>query len=82
MLYLSRGKDQKVDPSNLEDHFPIWIGILGLVVVYALFLLFEKINKKDIERPGEEVIIPYSDFSNNPFENDFRINNDSPTTLS
>ena len=81
MLYLSRGKDQKVDPSNLDERFPIWIGLLGLVVLFALFLLFEKINRKDIDRPGEEVLIPYSDFSNNPFENDLRVNNDSPTTL-
>jgi hypothetical protein len=51
MLYLSRGKDQKVDPSNLDERFPIWIGLLGLVVLFALFLLFEKINKEDIDRP-------------------------------
>ena len=69
-LYLSTKTGEKVDPSKMEEHFPLWGGLLSIAVVVGLFILFEKINKKDIYRPGEEVLIPGYNFSNNPFIND------------
>jgi membrane protease YdiL (CAAX protease family) len=80
MLYLSSKPGEKIDPSKIDDRFPLWIGVLGLVVVIGLFFLFEKLNKKDIDRPGEEVLIPYSDFNSNPFENEQGVRNNYPTT--
>ena len=69
-LYLSTRAGEKIDPSKMEEHFPLWGGLLSIAVVVGLFILFEKINKKDIDRPGEEVLIPCYNFSNNPFIND------------
>ena len=67
VLYISTKPGGKPDPSKMDDHFPLWIGLIGLAAVYGLFLLFEKINKDKIDRPGEEVLI--SDYNNtdNPF---------------
>ena len=65
-LYMSSKPGEKLDPSKIDDHFPLWIGLLGIAALYGLFLLFEKINKDDIDRPGEEILIPYYD-DNNPF---------------
>jgi len=67
VLYISTKPGGKPDPSKIDDHFPLWIGLIGLAAVYGLFLLFEKINKDNIDRPGEEVLI--SDYNNtdNPF---------------
>ena len=80
MLYLSSKPGEKIDPSKIDDRFPLWIGILGLAVVVALFLLFEKLNEKQIDRPGEEVLIPYSNFNSNPFENEHEVQSKYPTT--
>ncbi len=67
VLYFSTKPGQKLDPSKIDDHFPVWIGLVAIAAVYGLFKYFEKISKNDIDRPGEEVLIPgYSD-TNNPF---------------
>jgi membrane protease YdiL (CAAX protease family) len=65
-LYILSKRNTKVDPSAMEDYFPLWITLAAILTVYGLFILFEKISKKDIDRPGEEVLIPDYD-SNNPF---------------
>ena len=69
-LYLSSRVTGKVDPSKIEEHFPLWWGVLSIAAVVGLFILFDKISKKDIDHPGEEVLIPGYNFSNNPFIND------------
>ena len=69
-LYLTTRPGEKTDPSKMDDHFPLWIGLASVAAVYALFILFEKISKKEIDRPGEELPIPGVEYSNNPFEND------------
>lgn len=67
VLYISTKPGGKPDPSKIDDHFPLWIGLAGLAAVYGLFLFFEKINKDKIDRPGEEVLIPDYNNTNNPF---------------
>jgi uncharacterized protein len=67
VLYISSKPGGKPDPSKIDDHFPLWIGLIGLAAVYGLFLLFEKLNKNEIERPGKEVLIPGYNNTNNPF---------------
>jgi len=64
-LYILTKRDTKVDPSAMEEHYPLWITLACIFVVYGLFMFFEKISKKDIDRPGEEVLIP--DYDTNPF---------------
>ena len=67
VLYISTKPGGKPDPSKMDDHFPLWIGLIGLAAVYGLFLFFEKINKDKMDRPGEEVLIPDYNNTNNPF---------------
>jgi len=69
-LYLSSRPGQKVDPSKMEDHFPLWLTLVCTAAVVGLFVAFEKVSKKQIDRPGEEVLIPGYNFSDNPFIND------------
>ena len=65
VLYISTKPGTNPDPTKIEDHFPVWMGLASIAVVYGLFIFFEKISKKDIDRPGEEVLIP--DYDTNPF---------------
>ena len=66
-LYISTKPGAAPDPSKIDDHFPLWIGLAGIAAVYGLFIFFEKLIKDDIDRPGEEVLIPGYIDSNNPF---------------
>lgn len=70
MLYISSKPGEKIDPSKIDDHFPLLYGLAGLVVVIGLFILFEKTGKNEIDHPGEEVLMPGYYNSNNPFAND------------
>lgn len=70
VLYFSTKPGQKLDPSKIDDHFPLWIGLAGVAAVYGLFKYFEKISKNEIDRPGEEVLIPGYIDTNNPFLTD------------
>ena len=67
VLYFSTKPGEKIDPSKMEEHYPLWLGLLSIVAVVGLFIAFNKLGKKDIDRPGEEVLIP--GYSNNPFDN-------------
>ena len=69
-LYSMTAPGHTTDPSKIDDHFPLWIGMIGIVVVIGLFIFFEKLNKKDIDRPGEEVLIPGFNHSDHPFSID------------
>ncbi len=69
ILYFSSKPGTKMDPSQMNEHYSIWLGIFCIAVVVGLFIYFEKISKVTIDRPGEEVLIPGYNFSN-PFEND------------
>lgn len=67
-LYVSTKKGEIVDPSKIDDRFPLWIGLLSLAAVVGLFILFDKLSKSTEYKPGEEVPIPGVADSNNPFE--------------
>lgn len=69
-LYISTKPGAAPDPSKIDDHFPLWIGLVGIAAVYGLFIFFEKLIKDDIDRPGEEALIPGYIDSNNPFLTD------------
>ncbi len=72
-LYFSTKTGEAVDPSKMDEHFPLWIGLVSVAAVAGLFVVFDKVSKKDIDRPGEEVLIPGYQFSNNPFINDLAV---------
>jgi uncharacterized protein len=69
-LYIYSKPGEKLDPSKMEDHFPLWIGLVSIIAVYTLFILFEKVSSKEIDQPGKELPIPGTEYSNNPFENE------------
>ncbi len=66
-LYLSSKPGQKIDPSAADGQLPLWAGLVSIAAVVALFIVFEKVSKNQIDRPGEEVLIPGYNFSSNPF---------------
>jgi membrane protease YdiL (CAAX protease family) len=67
MLYFYSKPGQPTDLSKLDDSFPIWLGAVGVIAVIALLFVFDKASKKDIDRPGEEVLLPGYVNPNNPF---------------
>ncbi|MBL0357688.1 MAG: CPBP family intramembrane metalloprotease [Chitinophagaceae bacterium] len=69
-LYLSTKVGSQVDTSKLDEHFPWWASLLSLALVMGLFIVFDKVSNKQIDHPGEELLIPGYNFSNNPFIND------------
>ncbi|MBI3883759.1 MAG: CPBP family intramembrane metalloprotease [Sphingobacteriales bacterium] len=67
-LYFSAKAGEKADLSKIDQHFPLWIGLVSIAAVVGLFILFEKFSQKDINHPGEEVLIPGYTNPINPFE--------------
>jgi membrane protease YdiL (CAAX protease family) len=67
-IYIAARNGTVAAASDADQSFPIWSGVVSLLVIIVLFILFEKICKKDIDHPGEEVLIPGYNYSN-PFEN-------------
>ncbi len=70
VLYFSSKPGIKVDPEKMDTHFPLWAGLVSIAIIAGLFILFEKVSKQYIDRPGEEVIMHGYNTSSNPFEND------------
>jgi membrane protease YdiL (CAAX protease family) len=65
ILYITKLKNPKADLSKADPQFPIWIGLVAIVILYGLFVLFEKASNYQIDRPGEEVLMPIEN-PNNP----------------
>lgn len=70
VLYITTKPGQTVDISKADQHFPLWAGGFGLIALIGLFILFEKVSKKDIYKPGEEVPIDNNIDGGNPFQVD------------
>ncbi len=66
-LYYYSKPGQPTDLSKIDEHFPIWLGAAGVIAVVALLFVFDKVSKKDIDRPGQEVLLPGYINPNNPF---------------
>jgi len=69
-LYFYSKPGKPTDLSKLDDHFPIWLGAVGVIAVIALLFVFDKVSKKDIDRPGQEVLLAGYIDPNNPFADD------------
>ncbi len=69
-LYIYSKPGEKLDPSKIDERFPLWIGVAGFVALYVLLIAFEKVSKNEIDQPGEEVAMPGVAYTNNPFLND------------
>jgi uncharacterized protein len=69
-IFISTKPGQPVDIKNLDEHYPIWVGAIGVAAVVGLLYYFDKISKPQIDRPGQEIALEgYIDL-NNPFAND------------
>jgi membrane protease YdiL (CAAX protease family) len=62
-LYITRLNDSTADLSKADPKLPLWLGIISLAAVYVLFIVFERVSKKQIDHPGEEVLLEYEDMS-------------------
>lgn len=67
-LYIMSKPGKQIDASLMDTHAPWWLGVASTVILVGLFIAFDKVSNKDIDRPGEEVLMP--GYSNNPFDND------------
>jgi len=65
-LYISKQNKPGAAISDADPNIPAWSGLIAVVAVYGLFLLFERVSKNQINKPGEEVLIEYED-ANNPY---------------
>ena len=65
VLYLSSKPGQAIDPTKIEDKFPLIWALVGLGAIYGLFILFEKVSGKLIDQPGEEVKMPGVQYTSN-----------------
>ncbi len=70
LLYFSARPGHKVDPSALDERFPLWMAVVSLLALVIFFIAFEKVSRQQIRQPGEEVLIPGYPSGNNPFVND------------
>jgi len=69
-LYHYAKPGQPTDLTKIDEHFPIWLGAVGVIAVIGLLMVFDKISKKEIDRPGQEVLLPGYINPNNPFADD------------
>jgi membrane protease YdiL (CAAX protease family) len=65
-LYLSTKPGEQVDPTKIEEHFPLWIALASLALLVFLFKLFQK-ETAHHEGPGEERMIEGYDDYTQPF---------------
>lgn len=63
--------------NKMDEQLPLWTGLLSVGFVIGLFIVFEKVSRKDIDRPGEEALIPGYNYNNNPFDNDITFRQES-----
>ena len=51
MIYVLRLKDPKMDIAKADVNLSIWWGLLSLVVIFGLFILFERLSHYQINKP-------------------------------
>lgn len=64
-LYVMKLNDPAADLNTMDPEFPLWIGVMSLVVLLAILYGFEKVNKHQVDKPGEEELMTTEE--SNPF---------------
>jgi len=64
------------DLSKADMQFPLWTGLVSVVALYGLFIVFEKVSKYQVDKPGEEVLLPVENNNQPPWLNTPLRNND------
>ena len=62
----------------MAEYFPIPAGVAALATLIGLLYAFDKISKKDIDKPGLEVALPGYINPNNPFEKNYVAKENNP----
>jgi len=65
ILYITKLKNPNADLSKADPQFPWWTAIVAVFILYGLFVLFERASKYQVDKPGEEVLLPFES-TNNP----------------
>jgi uncharacterized protein len=58
LLYTAKLNNPNVDLSKVDQQFPMWMGVASIIVLYGLFIVFEKVSRYQVNKPGEEVLLP------------------------
>ena len=67
VLYYYSKPGVATDMAKIDDHFPIWMGLVGIAGVVGFLHAFDKVSKDEIIRPGQEALLPGYINPNNPF---------------
>ena len=67
ILYFYSKPGKPTDLSKIDEHFPVWLGAVGVIAVIGLLYVFDKVSKDEIDRPGQESLLPGYYNPNNPF---------------
>jgi uncharacterized protein len=59
VLYITKLKNPNADLSKADPQFPWWTAIAALFALYGLFVLFNKASQYQVDKPGEEVLLPF-----------------------
>ena len=57
ILYITKLKDPGVDLAKADPQFPLWTGLFSVIILYVLFVFFEKVSRYQINLPGKEVLM-------------------------
>jgi membrane protease YdiL (CAAX protease family) len=60
-LYITKKNNPGASVSDTDPNVPAWTGLVAVAAVYGLFLLFERVSKYQINKPGQEELIEYED---------------------
>ena len=58
LLYITKVNNPNADLSKADMQFPVWAGLASLVAVCGLFIVFERLSRYQVDKPGEEVMMP------------------------
>jgi len=76
LLYVTKVNNPNADLSKADMQFPLWTGLVSVVALYGLFIVFEKVSKYQVDKPGEEVLLPVENNNQPPWLNTPLRNND------
>lgn len=64
-LYVMKLKNPDADLNTSDPEFALWVGFVSLLGMLAFLFVFEKINKHQVDKPGEEEVLVHE--TSNPF---------------
>ena len=78
LMYVMTKMGKPITSNSMEESFPILAGVAALATLIGLLYAFDKISKKDIDKPGLEVALPGYINPNNSFEENYVAKENNP----